>query len=237
MKVTLLNPDEVKNLFTSYGTFAAICYDNDTKDPAAIGKHCMNSGHFSGSRSEYIKFRVDECPRLTIDQVVRQSVGITTNVQSFRYVNKDYFAYEIPSEIIDNQGLIDVYEKHMMATVDLYEEIQAYVLAKTGSKERANEQARYILPMSTRASFCIGFTLEALIHFMNIRLCSRAEDKIRELARLMKNATLEVLPELKDKLVPQCQSLLYCPEGKQSCGAYITKNELKELIDNAKCKD
>lgn len=236
MKVTLLNPDEVKNLFTSYGTFAAVCYDNKTNNTAAIGKHCMNSGHFSGSRTEYIKFRIDDCPRFTIDQLVRQQVGFVTNVQSFRYVGKNSFAYEIPSEITDNHELLERYHFHMMKTINMYEDIQNYVFNKTGSHERANEQARYVLPMATHASFCVGFTLEALIHCMNIRLCARAEDVIRELAKLIKQATLEVLPELQDKLVPQCQALMYCPESRGGCGAYMTKKELKELIKNATCK-
>ena len=77
-------------------------------------------------------------------------------------------------------------------------------------------------------------TIEALIHFENARLCVRAEDKIRELALLIKNATIELLPELKDELVPNCQALLWCPEGKASCTAYPTKKELKEMIDKFK---
>ena len=74
-------------------------------------------------------------------------------------------------------------------------------------------------------------TVEALIHFMNMRLCVRAEDKIRELAIAMKDATLELLPELKDKLVPNCQAMLWCPEGRHSCGAYPTKEALKDIIN------
>jgi thymidylate synthase (FAD) len=73
-------------------------------------------------------------------------------------------------------------------------------------------------------------TVEALIHFANSRLCVRAEDKIRELALLIKKSTIALIPELKDKLVPNCQALLWCPEGKASCGAYPTKNQLKQII-------
>ncbi len=125
----------------------------------------------------------------------------------------------------------------MMNTINLYGEIQEYVYEKTNSHERANEQARYVLPMATHSSFVFGLTVESLIHFMNMRLCVRAEDVIRKLALLMKEETLTILPELKARLVPNCQAYLWCPEGKHSCGAYPTKKELKELIDNAKCKD
>ena len=71
---------------------------------------------------------------------------------------------------------------------------------------------------------------------MNMRLCLRAEDKIRELAKLMKEETLKAIPDktLENRLVPNCQFLLWCPEGKKTCGAYPTKKELKELLSKYK---
>lgn len=236
MKVTILNPEETMELFYWWGQASKTCYATDTDHPEMVGKGCMYSGHFSGSRSRYILFQVDDCPRFTIDQAVRHEVGVMKNVQSFRYVGKNSFAYEIPEEIKDNETLLAKYHQHMMNTIELYGEIQDYVYEKTNSRERANEQARYVLPMATHSSFVFGLTIEALIHFMNMRLCVRAEDKIRELAHLIKNATLELLPELKARLVPNCQAYLWCPEGKRSCGAYPTKNELKELINNARAE-
>ena len=234
MKVTILNPEETTRLFEYWGKASCVCYDTETEKPENVGKHCMNSGHFSGSRGRFILFKVEGCPRFTIDQAVRHEVGVMKNVQSFRYVSKDAFVYEIPVEITDNKELLEKYHAHMMASRDLYCEIQEYVLDKTGSHERANEQARYVIPISTHADFVIGMTVEALIHFENSRLCFRAEDKIRELALGFKNATLELLPELKDKLVPNCQALLWCPEGHASCGAYPTKKQLKQMIAEVK---
>ena len=125
----------------------------------------------------------------------------------------------------------------MNNTADLYEEIQQYVFEKTGSKERANEQARYVIPMSTHTSFVIGFTVEALIHYCHMRLCIRTEDVHRQLAIAIKNATLEVLPELKARLVPKCQWYLWCDEGKKSCGAYPTRKNLKEFLELVKTGD
>jgi thymidylate synthase (FAD) len=154
------------------------------------------------------------------------------NVQSFRYVSKDSFAYEVPVEITDNPELLAKYHTHMMSAMDLYGEIQDYVLEKTNSNERANEQARYTLPISTHASFVIGMDVEALMHFCNTRLCVRAEDIIHKLAILMKEATIDILPELKSRLVPNCQAMLWCPEGRHSCGAYPTKEVLKDIINN-----
>lgn len=227
----MINKDEVKDLFLHWGNFAKVCYDTKTKYPERIGKHCMDSGHFSGSRSRYFEFLVTDVPRLVIDQAVRGEIGVVKNVQSFRYVGKNCFAYEVPKEIVDNPELLQRYHNHMKATLELYEDIQSYVYEKTGSKERANEQARYVIPMSTHSSFVIGFTLEALIHYCNIRLCVRTEDVHREMAQLIRKAALEVLPELRGTLVPNCQYLLWCPEKKSSCGAYPTKDQLKQRLE------
>ena len=237
MKVTILNPEEAEKLFEYWGKASCVCYDTETETPEKVGKHCMNSGHFSGSRGRFILFKVEGCPRFTIDQAVRHEVGVMKNVQSFRYVGKDSFVYEVPVEITDNEELLTKYHNHMIATMDLYCEIQNYVYSKANSHERANEQARYVLPISTHADFVIGMTVEALIHFANDRLCVRAEDKIRELALGLKRATIEVLPELTDKLVPNCQALLWCPEGKASCGAYPTRNQLKKMIAEVKANE
>lgn len=231
MNVTILNPEESKKLFYWWGQTSKICYDTHMDDPTSIGKHCMMSGHFSGSRSQYILFQIDNCPRFTIDQAVRHEDGVMKNVQSFRYVDKHSFTYEIPEEIKDEPYLLQRYIKHMIETINLYSDVQTYVLDKTGSKDRANESSRYLLPMSTHASFVFGLTIEALIHFCNTRLCVRAEDKIRELATLMRDSVLEILPNLKNRLVPNCQALLWCPEGGKSCGAYPTKKKLQEMIE------
>lgn len=230
MNVELINKNEVKLLFTTWSQVASVCYDSTIKSPDAIGKHCMKSGHFSGSRGTYFIFKITDCPRYVIDQMVRHEAGVFKNVQSFRYVNKDSFGYEIPAEIKNNEELLNKYKKHMEDTVALYDEIQNYIVDSGKSKERANEQARYVLPMATYSAVCIGFTIEALIHYMNVRLCTRTEDVHRQLAIKMRDAIIEIMPELSEYLVPQCDRLLYCPEARGGCGKYPSRDEVKELI-------
>jgi thymidylate synthase ThyX len=83
----------------------------------------------------------------------------------------------------------------------------------------------------------MGFTVEALIHFMHKRLCVRADAPIRQVAKLMKEAVLAVEPRYAEFLVPQCQADMYCPE-KHGCGAYPSKEEVQKLIELGKncCK-
>ena len=106
MKVSILNPEEVKELFYWWGTTAKICYATETDHPEKIGKACMNSGHVSGSRARYILFQIDDCPRFTIDQAVRHEQGVMKNVRSFRYVDESSFTYEIPETHFKNSNYI-----------------------------------------------------------------------------------------------------------------------------------
>lgn len=232
MEVTILNPEEVKNMFYYWGLFSQECYGSSPSDPSKIGKGCMMSGHWSGSRARYIIFKVTDCPRFCVDQAVRHQVGTAMNVRSFRYCDESSFAYDIPEDILDNEELVKEYHEHMMKTLTMYQKIQSYVFEKTGNTEHSNESARYVLPMSTHTTFVMGFTPEALINFCHMRLCVRAEAPIRKLAQKMKEETVKILPELENRLVPNCEYLLWCPEGKKGCGRYSTKKELKERLEN-----
>jgi thymidylate synthase (FAD) len=231
MDVKIINPQEVRELFWHWGEFAKICYDTDTNNPVPIGKGCLKSGHFSGSRSRYIEFQLTDVPRFTIDELVRHEQGVCKNVQSFRYVNKNGFNYEVPVDIKNCPSLVKDYDDLMQNIKWNYNQIYNRLLNMHFSKERAAEQARYVLPMSTLTSCSIGFTIEAFIHLCNVRLCNRAEDEIKCLVVLMKDRALDLLPDMKEYLVPQCEALLYCPEHN-SCGKYLSKKEVKEIIND-----
>ena len=111
-----------------------------------------------------------------------------------------------------------------------YNEIVDILNEKGIKGEKANQSARGILPMNTNTKLIMAFTLEALMNFMEKRLCVRAEEHIRKLAKLMKDEAVAIIPELEDKLVPACEAKLWCPEGKMCCGKYPTKDKLKEML-------
>ena len=85
MKVTLLNPEELKVLYKNHGEFACECYNTPKKFAEKVGKGCISSGHMSGSRCEYIKFEI-EADRGTMEQIMRSEIGV-------RYNNQDKYAY------------------------------------------------------------------------------------------------------------------------------------------------
>ena len=54
----------------------------------------------------------------------------------------------------------------------------------------------------------------------------RTQEFNRQVAMLMKEEVIKVLPKLDDRLVSQCEYLLWCPEGDMCCGIYPTRNEV-----------
>ena len=233
IKVTLLNSEEVKDFIRRHGEVACICYNTNEKWAEKVGKSCMIEGHMSGSRGDFFKFEI-ECPRFTIDQIVRHEQGVFKNVQSQRYVDMDDdFSIYVPPKVVNNPIILEQYIQYEEMCKAQYKVNRACFddLGITG--EKANDLMRTMLPIGVKSKVRIGFTLEALIHFMHKRLCVRADEPIRRVAKLMKEEVLKVQPEYAELLVPQCEDMMYCPE-KHTCGRYPSKKELKTIIKNGK---
>lgn len=261
MNVTIINPEVLKDLYKNHGEFACECYDTPKKFAEKVGKSCQEDQHFSGSRCEYIKFEI-EADRGTLEQMMRSEIGvrydnqdkyyymdlieaiprvspdeIVKNMQSFRYVDKNDFTYVVPKNIEKNEKALALYQNCMSNIETTRKAIRNILIEEDDiNPNKAVEDANFVLPRATNTKLTIGFTPEALIRFEWKRLCRRAQDEIFDIAVAIKKEVGKFNPDFAKELMPHCQHLLWCPE-KNSCGAYPTKNELKGLINNARCKD
>lgn len=253
MTVEILNPETVRDLYRNHGVFACNCYDTPEKYAERVGKSCAADGHMSGSRCEYIKFRITGLDRGTAEQALRHEIGTTVpyefqdnysfadyselvkdvspdqivkNMASFRYIDKNGFEWATPKAIRNCPDANERYEWLMETINGVREDIKQILLDRDVPASVANEAVNFVLPRATTTSFVIGFTPEALIHFCHKRLCTRAQEFIRELAHAMKREVALYAPEFARELVPQCEHLLWCPEGKRCCGRAPTKQEL-----------
>ena len=243
MQVTLLNPEQLKNIFKEWGNFAATCYDTPIEFAEKVGNSCYEDEHYSGSRTEYIKFKIEGIDRGISEQAMRHEIGvrynfidedtydenpsgIIKNLKSFRYVDMENFDYTIPKTIKDNEYALGAYNLIMTEINNSRKHILDLLVRHGVNEKQAVEDANYLLPRATNTSLCIAFTLEAFIHYLHKRLCTRTQYFHRQMANLMKDAVLEILPQLKDRLVPQCEYLLWCPEKNRCCGKYPTKEML-----------
>lgn len=230
-KVEIINKEEVKNIFKSWGTSACICYDTPEKFAEKVGQSCLQTKHFSGSRGDYIKFKIEGVPRALVDQLVRHETGVYKNVKSQRYTDSSNLGVYYPNDVLGDEELTEVWNNVINLIIDSYNTTVTSLKDKGYSNEQAREVARGLIPMNVESSLVIGFTIEALINLMNKRLCTCSQEHIRYLASLMKKEVVKVLPQLEKYLVPACISLMYCPESaKRSCGIRPQKAELQELI-------
>lgn len=232
-KVELINAEDVVNFVKNHGEIASICYATNPKYAQKVGESVLQTGHFSGSRGDYFKFKFTNVPRALVDQSVRHDVGTFKNVQSQRYVNQAEFDMYYPNEIINSPELTAIWQKHQRDTQEAYKATVQILNEKYGyTGEKASEIARGLLPMNVESVFIQGFTLEALMNYMNKRLCTCAQEHIRYVAKLMKDEVVKVAPIYEPYLVPICEKQLWCPEDKKrSCGRRPVKSELEELIE------
>ena len=232
-KVELINAEDVVNFVKNHGEIASICYATNPKYAQKVGESVLQTGHFSGSRGDYFKFKFTNVPRALVDQSVRHDVGTFKNVQSQRYVNQAEFDMYYPNEIINSPELTAIWQKHQRDTQEAYKATVQILNEKYGyTGEKASEIARGLLPMNVESVFIQGFTLEALMNYMNKRLCTCAQEHIRYVAKLMRDEVVKVAPIYEPYLVPICERQLWCPEDKKrSCGRRPVKSELEELIE------
>ena len=231
MKVEIINKEECKELFKYWGLSAVKCYNTPKKFAERVGKSCLTTGHYSGSRGRFIMFDISEVPRALVDQLVRHEVGVFKNVESGRYVNFGDFTYYTPAIIDSDETLSKLYHGHMKQTREVYKAIVKRMNELGYEGEKCFEVARGVICMNYNTGLVIGFTIEALINFMHKRLCVCSQEHIRKLALLMRKETIEVLPELDRYLVSVCEATKYCPESeKRSCKKYPQKSVLDKLI-------
>lgn len=144
-------------------------------------------------------------------------------------VNDKYEAV-IPPSILNNVDATNSYILTLMYIKRVYKELQ-YHLATTGRYgEQGNEDARFILPNACCTTIDMSIDFRNLCHFMNERLCAKAQWEIRQLAQEMRKCVIEVFPEAEKMLVPKCErfEVPFCTEGK-SCGRHKI---LKEIVIN-----
>lgn len=171
MKVEIINPEEVKNIYKNHGIFACTCYNTPDKHAEKVGKQCLKAdGHTSGSRCEYIKFRLYDMDRGVAEQFMRHEIGvrydevdkytysdrieiildinpcnIVKNMQSFRYVDKNEFKYTIPTNIKKSTKALEKYNNLMSIIDDTRKEIRDILIEEqTKDREFSKEQIKKI---------------------------------------------------------------------------------------------
>ena len=110
----------------------------------------------------------------------------------------------------DLRDVANAYEEGMKIIANLYQS-----MLNVGIPE---EDARYILPNACCANLVMTMNGRELLHFFNLRCCTRAQWEIRELADKMLELVKDVAPIMFENAGASCMATGKCPEGKKSCG-------------------
>ncbi|HNY44600.1 MAG TPA: FAD-dependent thymidylate synthase, partial [Bacteroidales bacterium] len=223
MEVRITN--DLTDIFRNIENAASKCYSSTPTETFKILQKCINSRHDSVLEHSHITFEVDGVSRALLAQLTRHRIA-SFSVQSQRYVNqtknKECFNYVIPKSIRNTKDtrVIDTYIDCMRTINEAYNKLIDLKIDK--------EDARYVLPNACETNLCVTMNLRSFINMCNERLCSKAQDEIRELFKKMKiefideisnglDETEEIIAVLEKALQPKCIKIGKCFEEKP-CG-------------------
>lgn len=214
MKVSLVRVTD--NPVDAIEQAASNCYDSDPTGSGVIMKSCYESGHHSVLEFCSFHFHIEGVSRALLAQLTRHRMA-SFAVRSQRYCVEDGFGFVVPNTIKNNHLSSTLYRAAIDKIKNAYDG-----LIKSGIPP---EDARYILPNACETVVDMSVNLRSLIHFMNERLCTRAQWEIRQMATEMKCIVVEQYPMFADMLVPKCEAFKFCPE-KKSCGRHPKLSDL-----------
>ena len=230
MKVTLWDFD-IENSVDKLWVAARTCYSNKTPqelmeeaktvelgDKVKLIKEILEKGHLSIIEQLDFTFLVSGVSRVVSHQFMRHRHQSPAQ-QSQRYCKVDGdFQYIVPASIRKNKEALEGYKILMKAIADAYNVFLNFGIPA--------EDARYVLPNATSTNFTVTMNGRQFIHICHERMCLKAQLEIRALVSEMAACVIDQLPFMQKYLVPKCEYLGYCTEGKRGCG----RKDLKENI-------
>ena len=236
MKVALvrhtLSPEETialgARLCYSRATVDTLLERVERQDQEDFVRRLMDMGHESVFEHASFTFAVEGVSRVLLAQITRHRLA-SFSVQSQRYVSYEKgFGYIVPPKIEAlGEDAVAEYEAQMQQMHEWYVAWQE----KLGHGEGGNEDARFVRPGACETRLLMTMNARELRHFFSLRMCSRAQWEIRELAMRMHRLVMDVAPVLFADAGPGCLRG-QCPEGEKSCGkAADVRRQRDKLLD------
>jgi thymidylate synthase (FAD) len=192
----------------------------------------VQRGHLSVLEHAVFTFSVEGLSRAASHQLVRHRIA-SYSQQSQRYVEFKGLEYIMPPSIQERTELERYYPTYQFGLFEtcpsdiereklarsfdqfMYEAYKLYRrLVDSGLPK---EDARFVLPNACATKLIITMNARELLHVFNLRLCSRAQWEIRELANQMLGLCYKVAPTIFSMAGPGCR-FGSCPEGDMTCG-------------------
>lgn len=166
-------------------------------------------GHLSTLEHVSFTFAIEGVSRVLTHQLVRHRIA-SYSQQSQRYVKEHDFEYIVPPTVAANPAAAARFTALMDDIRAAYDELVGLGVHQ--------EDARYVLANATETKIAVTMNARSLLHFFELRCCSRAQWEIRRLAETMLAEVRKVAPHLFRKAGPTCVTQGVCGEGALSCG-------------------
>jgi len=192
------------------------------EDAASFIEKIVDIGHLSTIEHASFSFGIEGVSRTLLAQITRHRIA-SFSVQSQRYVSyREGFGYVVPPSIRAlGSEAVNKFVDQMQTMQTWYEDWQS-ALGETG--EKANQDARFVLPGACETKMILTMNARELGHFFALRCCNRAQWEIRALAWRMLALVSEAAPALFNSAGPSCVRGR-CSEGSKTCGK---ANQIKQ---------
>jgi thymidylate synthase (FAD) len=195
---------------------ARVSYAGESKDwsdrDEKLLRYLWDHDHTSPFRHGHVKFRI-KAPIFVLRQWMKHQVGCAWNEQSARYTEiKESFFYPDHFRLQDTKN-----KQSSSGQLDDEREDQALsLLAESYQVAYSNylrlldmgvcrEQARIILPVGTYSECIWSASVQAIMHFLNLRLDSHSQFEIQEFAKAVYDITKHLFPKTLELV--KCNSL------------------------------
>jgi thymidylate synthase (FAD) len=182
----------------------------------------MGGGHLSTIEHASFTFSIEGVSRACTHQLVRHRHA-SFSQQSQRYVKlKDGgFDYILPITLAGRPELAAKFEQKMAEIGEFYAELIEGGLPA--------EDARAVLPNACETKLVMTMNARELLHFLELRLCTRAQHEIRMLAAELLKLVKPLAPHIFAFAGPTCETQKICWEGDMACGRW-------KSIEGAECR-
>lgn len=171
---------------------------------------CKNAGHLSVFEHASFTFFISGISRVCSHQLVRHRLASYTQASQRAGIGdgNEVGIITPPTLRDDKKHESWWYKTFCKDALALYEKFVGAGVPK--------EDARFVLPQAFTTSIVVTMNARELLHFLELRLCNRAQWEIRELAAEMKKYAEEKFPLLFEDAGPGCnQCKNKCEEKKQ----------------------
>lgn len=203
------NPEFIKNVQSPEGLcayVARVSSPNQTNpDYAKLLKYCMRHGHFSVFEQVDATFEI-ETSRAIAQQILRHR-SFTFQEFSQRYSKADmgFETYEARRQDHKNRqnSIPDMSDEDQQWFKEAQEKIQqcaANLYSEALDKGVAKEQARFLLPASTKTRIFMKGSLRSWVHYINVRADKSTQKEHRDIAVAIREALASEFPIIAEAM-------------------------------------